>query len=368
MTRHQRGYIFEASNAFHVRYYAICDGERKQLSHRLCTKDRDTGCGSPSAKAVRQLCEDFLRTVNTDEPTPSNMTVVEFWDTIYLPFIEGNLKHSTLVGYKSIWATRLKAHFGNTKLKDYRTPMASAFLTSFAKTLRPRSLSHIKALGSAIFMHAVNTGNAESNPWRDCKVLGKTLPNGVTQSYTLEDIENVISALVDHVDCQLIMALSYFSGLRKSEIQGLQWGDVDQDYIHIRRAIVRGAVGTPKTALSASAVPLIGPVRILLALWRGKSTSALWVFPNREGGPTDLKNTASRVIVPALEKACIPWKGFHAGRRGIGTKMRELTGNSNAGKELLRHSTTQITEGHYEARMPEEALKGMRLLEAVTKT
>ena len=48
------------------------------------------------------------------------------------------------------------------------------------------------------------------------KVLGKTLDNGVTGVYTLEEIENVISALVDHVDCQLIMALA-FLGLRKGD-------------------------------------------------------------------------------------------------------------------------------------------------------
>ena len=45
----QRSYIYEKNDAFHVRYYVEEAGERKQKSHRLCTKDRATGHGSKSA-------------------------------------------------------------------------------------------------------------------------------------------------------------------------------------------------------------------------------------------------------------------------------------------------------------------------------
>jgi hypothetical protein len=80
MNRHQGGYIYERHGAFHVRYYTDGDGGRKQKSHRLCTKDRATGHGATSAKAVVMLCEDFMRTVNTATPkAPAALTVVEFW-------------------------------------------------------------------------------------------------------------------------------------------------------------------------------------------------------------------------------------------------------------------------------------------------
>src|SRR5947209_18321341 len=122
MGRHQRGYIYEAFGAFHVRYYTteIVEGQtvRKQRSHRLCTKDRATGHGSPSAKAVRQLCEDFMRGVNVETPNSvTSLSVVEFWDTHYLPFIETNFKPSTVEGYKQNWVYHLKPHFGTILLK-----------------------------------------------------------------------------------------------------------------------------------------------------------------------------------------------------------------------------------------------------------
>ena len=66
--RHQSGYVYEASNAFHVRYYTteIVDGKSKrvQRSKWLCTKDRNTGHGSKTAKAVQMLAADHMRTIN----------------------------------------------------------------------------------------------------------------------------------------------------------------------------------------------------------------------------------------------------------------------------------------------------------------
>ena len=61
----------------------------------------------------------------------------------------------------------------------------SNFLTSLAKTLRPHTLNTIKFLTSAIFAHAVATGHCENNPIRNAQVLGKTLGDGDTKSYTL---------------------------------------------------------------------------------------------------------------------------------------------------------------------------------------
>lgn len=361
MTRHQRGYIYEASGAFFVRYYTVVDGVRKQVSHRLCTKDRNTGHGTPSAKAVRQLCEDFMRTINNDCPAPQALSVAEFWETIYLPFITNNLKHSTVWGYKQVWHQHLKNHFAKTLLRDYKTPTMSLFITGLARSLKPRTINTVKGLASSLFAHAVASGHCESNPIRDSKILGKTLENGETKSYTLAEAEQIINALVDHPQCQLIMALAFFAGLRKGEIQGLQWEDIEEDCLHVKRASVRGVVGTPKSRRSVRMVPVIGPLRVVLKLWKAQGTGTGWVFTSYGDG--GLSGLAARVIRPALKVAGVPWKGFHACRRGLGTELRRITGNSNAGQNVLGHSTPQVTQQHYEHAMPEEALRGMRLLE-----
>jgi integrase len=362
MGRYQDGHLVKRFGGWHVRYYVTENGVRKQKSHRLCDDQQ-------KKSHVKQLCNEFLRTqVNIGVQNAGPMGVVDFYDNVYLPFIESNnnLKPATVWGYKQVWNQHLKSHFGTLHLTDYKTHMMSVFLTDLAKTLRPRTLNNIKWLASALFAHAVATGNCETNPIRDAMVLGKTLGHGDTKSYTLEEIENVISALVDNVAAQLVMALSFFMGLRKGEIQGLQWSDIDGEYIHVRRAFSRGVVGTPKSKKSIRSLPIIQPVRGLLMLWKSKAGDGFWLFPNSEGNAWDMADFANKVIKPALRKAKIEWKGFHSGRRGLGTELRSLTGNSTAARDVLGHTTTRVTEGSYEHRLPEDALRGMRLLEAKT--
>src|SRR5215469_7631580 len=335
MGRYQSGYIYEASGVYFVRYYQEytdlspderakiaerCETKGKPLptrvlvSHRLCTKDDKHH--SRTCKPVKQLAADHMDKVNKQSAPINYVTVAEFWEQTYLPFVEENKKHSTVHGYKQIWGQRLKAHFGTTALKDYKTPMGSVFLTGLAKTLGKHTIQHIRSLASGIFTHAVNVGVIESNPWHDVKVLGKTKEPGETQHYTLEEAENIISALVAHVDCQLIVALAFFLGLRPGEIQGLRWEDIDSSpdgdgirWIHIRRAVARNVVGETKTKSSVASLPLIAPVLVPLTLWhqkRNKPTEG-WIFPNGKGKPTDMRSVVARIIVPTLQAKDIEW-------------------------------------------------------------
>ncbi len=251
-------------------------------------------------------------------------------------------------------------------MKDYKTHMGSLFLTSLSKKLGRHTLQHVRSLASGIFSHGVNVGVIESNPWHDVKVLGKTKEPGETEHYTLEEAENIISALVEHVDCQLIVAFAFFLGLRPGEIQGLRWEDIDEQWVHIRRAVVRNIVGETKTTSSVASLPLIMPVLIPLKLWRQKSGNKTegWLFPNGKGKPVDLKSLVARIIVPTLEAKKIEWKTLYAGRRGAATILTELTGDALAAKELLRHKTIAVTQAKYVKSIPEALLKGIKLLEA----
>jgi integrase len=161
------------------------------------------------------------------------------------------------------------------------------------------------------------------------------------------------------------MALSFFLGLRKGEIACLQWNDIDGGYVHIRRAMGRGEVGTPKTKKSVRSIPIIQPVKGLLSLWRAKcKTEQVWVFENERGRPLSMDFVAVKTIRPALTKAKLEWKGFHAGRRGLGTVLRQITGNSTAGRDVLGHEDEGVTKDHYEGALPEGAMVAMKLLEA----
>jgi integrase len=398
MGRIQAGYVYEASGAFFVRYYvtSIVDGaaQRVQRSERLCEKNDKYY--ARNAKAVKLLRNEFMQRVNTQQasgrPSQQDMSVTSFWEQRYLPYCEGILpltgkprkKPSTVRGYKQIWKQHLKTHFANITLQDYEPDMGADLLQGLTSTQGKSTLRHIKALGSSIFKRALKEKRVKVNPWHDVEMPDDAIESESTLHYTLAEAEDIVSALVDHIDCQLIMALSCFLGLRPGEIAALRWEDFDSESVHIRRSVVRGNVDTPKTLESVAGLPLIDQVRVPLELWRQKSgaPSKGWVFESRNGTPVDLHNVCSRIIVPHVEgkrecvqckrvpKASGVWKTLYAGRRGAATAVIEANnGNLAVGQALLRHKSQITTAVFYKKAITPDAFKsGMKLLEAAANS
>jgi integrase len=157
------------------------------------------------------------------------------------------------------------------------------------------------------------------------------------------------------------VALACFVGLRPGEIQGLRWSDIEGDWLHVRRSIVRGVEGELKTQGSTRSLPLIAPVRIALALWKAKASDNERVFPR------DLKVMVRQNITPTLKAKGLEWKSLYAGRRGAATILTQLTGDALAAKELLGHANLSVTTAKYVKTMPVALLRGMKLLEAETQ-
>jgi len=95
--------------------------------------------------------------------------------------------------------------------------MGTQLLQSLTSTQNKTTLKHIKALGGSLFKRAVIEQRIKVNPWHDVGMPDDAIEPQSTKHYTLEEAENIISALVDHVDCQLVMALSCFLGLDRCE-------------------------------------------------------------------------------------------------------------------------------------------------------
>ncbi len=66
-----------------------------------------------------------------------------------------------------------------------------------------------------------------------------------------------------------------------------------------------------------------------------------------------LDNLARREVKPALKKAGIPWHGWYALRRGIGTQITADSRDPLAAKGMLRHESVATTEAHYIKDVPE---------------
>lgn len=375
--RFQRGHIFEAHNAFHVRYYdtEIIDGtsRRVQRSERLCSKDNKHF--STTCKAVQQKAADVMSRVNSASGavSESDTKITEFWETIYLPHFERTTKASTTHGYRKIWEQHLSIEFSQYRLKDYKTHNATKFLTKLADAgLGVRTIAHVRSLASGMFRHALRLGKIETNPWTSAGSLSPAKRPDGTHAYTLDEAEAISNALIDHPPCQLVFCLAAFLGLRPGEISALQWNDIGVDsdgvaWVHVRRSAWKGIVGTTKTEESVASVPLIEPVRSMLDAWKVTSGApSQWLFPSPKDKPLQTASIQKQ-IVRALEPKKIKWHGLYAGRRAAATLLVQLTGNALASQYVLRHKNLATTTAFYVKPVRDAALGGLQQVEDLLK-
>lgn len=385
------GSIQFKNGAFHLR--ATIDG--RPVSSKLC--DKDDLHFSVTCPAVRELAaarlKELQESAGKSDTQTEDMRIDAFWKDVYVPWAkevnpkvgEANLRPSTLEGYTQIWLQHLVDHFGKLTLTEYKTPMATAFLTDRAKTQGRNTVHHIRSLMSGIFSQAVSRGYLATNPISDASVLGKTARPAKTGHYSLREALSILAALSDHVEAQLIMALSFFWGLRPSEIRGLKWEDfsegasdgcgvckkddwdIEVAHVHIRRAIDKQGNETGlKTDEAEQPLPLMVPIAMPLRLWReqcGNPTEG-WVFATKNDTPKDLRDFVRTVIRPAVLNSRNKWRGLYAGRRGAATMLLQLTGNALASQQLLRHKPgSAVTARHYLKAVPQALLEGTRLVE-----
>ncbi len=388
------------NGAWHLEYK---DAEGNRKSAKLC--DKDDLHFSAVCQAVRELASQKLKEL-TAAPVNGNgngtpkpdMSVVDFWENVYCPWAseinpkvgEPNLRPSTLEGYKQIWSLHLREHFSSVTLRMYETQTATEFLTSLAKTQGRNTIHHVRSLMSGIFSHALARGYVSKNPIKDAGVLGKTARPAKTGHYSLRESLSILAALADYPECQLVMSLSFFWGLRPSEIRGLKWQDfsygssencavcreddwdIEVAHVHIRRAIDKQGNETGlKTDEAEQPLPLMIPIAMPLQIWREQcgNPSEGWLFENKNGNPVDLRDWVRTKIRPAVIAHKLKWKTLYSGRRGAATLLLQLSGNALASQQLLRHKPgSAVTARHYLKAVPEALLAGTKLVEdAVSK-
>jgi integrase len=368
----QRGCVYEASGKFYLKYRADIGANRKRVSVYLC--DKDAAHPTKRCVAVQKLALERMLKLAEARPKNAAVTVAQFWNDVYLPFLKADKRPSTVLGYVHLWKRWLAPHFGETALNAYMTETAVEFLTKLTGKLNRNSYNHVRSLMSGLFSHAIAIGKTKYgiafNPIHDAhSVSSKIKTPAATAAYSLGELEDSISKLHEHVDAQLMLALAGFEGLRPSEIVGLKWGDITEDLICIRRAVVHGIEGDCKTPESVDDIPLIAPVKLYAALWRVKSGNPspdAWVFPNATGEvPATVRDYSRRVFKPILGDRFV---GLYKARRSAASIVTRLMGNPIAASRILRHKNMNVTMTHYIENDRAALESGMKMLEAATAT
>ena len=349
--RKQNGQIIRIGDRWHVRYWekrnVAGNLERKRVTHPLgpvMTR------GKRPPADIKTEAERHMATVNAGViPAERTVTLADFVERVYLPWVEQFKRPSTAKGYRDIWQDHLKPWAAGAWLKDVKTYHVQGWLDQIGQgELSRNTLKHIKSVLSAIFKLAKQQGYFEGeNPVWDTMVNPTAAAPAETYAYSLEEINAVLSFLPESVNT--VFAVAAFTGLRQGEIQGLRWEDYRDGELAVSHSVWNGKVGEPKTGKSKAAVPVIRQLagRLELHRLRSGNPSEGPMFPNHAGKALCLGNAVKRVILPALRESGVEWHGWHACRRGLATNLKQLGVDDVVIQRILRHSSVSVTQSCY---------------------
>jgi integrase len=368
--RYQKGYVYKKGNLWLIRYYdyrVLPDGtiERMQRAHKLV----DAVGEYRSKAAARKLAEEFLAPLNSGRATPqSTMTLTQFVEGQYLPFVESHKRISTYHGYRNMWKRYLRTR-GEIALRDFRTVDGERILAEVTETnnLTSTTLAHVKAFLSGVFRFAKRRGVLNSeNPMREV-VLPKGNAAGDTYAYTLEEITQMLNVLPE--PAATVVAAAAFTGARRGELRGFLWQNHDGEQIFVSQSYWRSHVDEPKTKKSRAPVPVIAHLAERINLHRKLSGSpgAGLMFVSPLGKPMNLDALVRDSIRPALVKAGLTWHGWHAFRRGLASNLNRLGIDDSIIQAILRHSDAALTQRCYIKTVRSDAVAAMGVLERSLK-
>lgn len=356
----QQGQLFKLHGSWHIRFYTDEIGPdgapvRRRKSKRLapvCDQYRSRG-------DLDSLVAAELAKVNQGSAAEGSLTISEFSERYFLPWVKERKKPSTVKFYKEVIGNHITPRVGDVRLRDFNTRHAQSVLDA-ASSLSHQSCLRIKTGMSALLSYSVRLGFLEgANPARESKAEG-TRSTFVGHAYTLQEIEWMLQHLGELA--KTVCAVAAFSGLRESEIRGLMWSDYDGAYLHVRRSVWRTQISETKTEESTGLVPVIPALRKMLDAHKLRNGHGPYIFAGEKmNRPLHLDNLMRREIKPVLKER---WHGWHAFRRGLATNLYNLGVKPEVAQTILRHADASTTRRHYivlESR--KQGLAAMRKLE-----
>jgi integrase len=279
--------------------------------------------------------------------------------------------------YAEFMQTWIRPHWAKIDIRDVRTIVVENWLRQLCRKngnpLANTTKAKIRNLMSVLFNHAIRYEWLEQgkNPITLVRQSGarQTTPEVLDP----HEIQSLLCQL-DH-PFRLMVLLDATTGLRRSELFALKWGDIDfsERMMNVTRSIYNQVSGSCKTEASRKPVPLAADVVAELLSWKAESLYSLpddWVFasPRSKGKlPYWPAILMRKVIRPAAVRAGITkWIGWHPFRHSFSTLLIANGENVKVVQELMRHGSARITVDIYsQARNPEKRAAQQRLVQMI---
>ncbi|MCL6592879.1 MAG: site-specific integrase [Alicyclobacillus sp.] len=264
---------------------------------------------------------------------------------------------------------------GQVKLSELRPLHVEHLYAHWSQTLQPSSVHRIHRVLRAALNRAVKWGYIADSP-----MVRVDPPSNKIERRSTLTVERALEALEwlrsRSTVCWLSVYLALYTGMRRAEIAGLQWQDIDWDGQAIRvqrtRQRSRGGqdiVGPPKTLESRRIIVVTPSVLNTLCEWhrqqqehaalRGEAwDETAWVVRHLDGEVPD-PNTFTHAFRDAVKALGLPNVTFHDLRHTHATWMLESGVDLKIVSDRLGHAnitTTGNIYSHVTQRMQREAV------------
>ena len=324
------------------------DGRRKRVL-------RYETLGEMSRKQAKDILALRVAAAGTKTTTaPSTLTFRELavqWQKTVLPMY----KHSTQKNHRHIVTKHLLPRFGDGPLTAVRRQDVQAYVAHLtSRGYAPKTVHHIHNGLSAILRTAVKWGHLEDNP-----AQGVDLPRLTTVrpkwALTVQQAAALLVALP--LLPKTLVGLAILTGLRRGELFGLRWRDVDDEEqcITIRQAVYEGVFDTPKTVASRRCIPLSATGVQLFQEWRAvarRTGPEELVFATRSGKPICPNNILRRWVAPTCATQGLSRASWLTFRRTFSSWSHERGVPGKVTAELMGHSKVDMTLNTYTQVMP----------------
>ena len=221
--------------------------------------------------------------------------------------------------------------------------------------LSDKTVQRIMAPLQACLSTAVHEGVIRFNPARDVKLPARARirdDKEKARAMSTEQLTLILGLIPQRH--RLLFRFLAATGLRISELIALQWQHLELDgshpHVKVRRALVKGRMGPPKSDYGYRSVPLdaelVGDLRVarLVAEWAGDDDL---VFPATNGKPLIQSNLYRDALKSAREEADLTWVGTKVFRHTCASMLFAQGRNVVQVQRWLGHHSPSFTLDTY---------------------
>lgn len=333
---------------------------------------------------VKNKLNDFKKQMLMGVLNEEKMTVSDWFYSWLFDYKKQDLKPRTFERYYGIYTKYINnTDLGEIKLNDLRTTHIQRHYKKLMDNgATPSTIEHINTNLKTCLGEAEKQGYILKN-WCKLATLPKNDNKEEVKVLTKEEQQSFLQA-IKGAELELLFVVALGTGLRRGELLGLKWSDIDfkNNELKVKRSLQRVPIYNgdkleryeiqellPKTNNSTRTVPI--PQNIIKQLKNYKKeqnqnillvgdlyVNNNYVFCDKLGNPIN-KNKPGRHLDTILASLNIDKMKFHALRHTYATRLFELDVPPKTVQHLMGHADIETTLNIYTKVMPEQKLKAV---------